>query len=349
MMMKTEEIDDGLGGRFADALGAALCGHAEVAADGGDDEAGEERLGETLDDVAVLERTVGVVKVGGGVESQQCDADQGAAGDADSVGDDGEEEEHEDGGVEARGDELADGVGSEGAHGVDLLGDLHGADLGGHTGGVAAGDHEAGEHRAELLDHGERDKVAGQADGAERLERGGRLQGENAAGKEAGQDDDGHGADADGVHLGVDVGPIAGAGEEIRDRAPGQDGVVLDGGNRLLGEDLWRDKGHVVLWLRLSDAGTQAGDCIFLKDCEVSDRCIEPARNEKIEGMRAEMTAAVLYGKEDLRLERVAMPQAGAGELVVRVGAALTCGTDLKVYRRGYHAMMLKPPIAVWA
>ena len=61
--------------------------------------------------------------------------------------------------------------------------------------------------------------------------------------------------------------------------------------------------------------------------------------------MIAEMTAAVLYGKEDLRLERVPVPQAGPGELVVRVGAALTCGTDLKVYRRGYHAMMLKPPI----
>jgi L-iditol 2-dehydrogenase len=61
--------------------------------------------------------------------------------------------------------------------------------------------------------------------------------------------------------------------------------------------------------------------------------------------MKAEMTAAVLYGKEDLRLERVAVPQAGPGELVVRVGAALTCGTDLKVYRRGYHAMMLKPPM----
>jgi L-iditol 2-dehydrogenase len=57
------------------------------------------------------------------------------------------------------------------------------------------------------------------------------------------------------------------------------------------------------------------------------------------------MTAAVLYGKEDLRLECIAVPRAGAGELVVRVGAALTCGTDLKVYRRGYHAMMLKPPI----
>jgi L-iditol 2-dehydrogenase len=61
--------------------------------------------------------------------------------------------------------------------------------------------------------------------------------------------------------------------------------------------------------------------------------------------MIAEMKATVLYGREDLRLECVAMPQAGPGELVVRVGAALTCGTDLKVYRRGYHAMMLKPPI----
>jgi L-iditol 2-dehydrogenase len=61
--------------------------------------------------------------------------------------------------------------------------------------------------------------------------------------------------------------------------------------------------------------------------------------------MMADMMAAVLYGKEDLRLERVAIPQPGPGELLVRVCAALTCGTDLKVYRRGYHAMMLKPPI----
>src|SRR5580692_10725210 len=74
-------------------------------------------------------------------------------------------------------------------------------------------------------------------------------------------------------------------------------------------------------------------------------RCNERVRDEKREEMIAEMTAAVLYGKEDLRLERVAAPQAGPGELIVRVGAALTCGTDLKVYRRGYHAMMLKPPM----
>ena len=57
------------------------------------------------------------------------------------------------------------------------------------------------------------------------------------------------------------------------------------------------------------------------------------------------MEAAVLYGKEDLRMEQVALPEPAPGELVLRVGAALTCGTDLKVYRRGYHAMMLTPPI----
>lgn len=61
--------------------------------------------------------------------------------------------------------------------------------------------------------------------------------------------------------------------------------------------------------------------------------------------MTQEMTAAVLYGKEDVRIERLPMPVAGAGEIVVRVHAALTCGTDLKVYRRGYHAKMLTPPV----
>lgn len=62
--------------------------------------------------------------------------------------------------------------------------------------------------------------------------------------------------------------------------------------------------------------------------------------------MAQEMTAAVLYGKEDVRIERLPVPVAGAGEVIVQVHAALTCGTDLKVYRRGYHAKMLKLPIS---
>jgi L-iditol 2-dehydrogenase len=56
------------------------------------------------------------------------------------------------------------------------------------------------------------------------------------------------------------------------------------------------------------------------------------------------MTAAVLYGKEDVKIERVPIPRLGDGEVLVKVQVALTCGTDLKVYQRGYHARMIVPP-----
>ncbi len=56
------------------------------------------------------------------------------------------------------------------------------------------------------------------------------------------------------------------------------------------------------------------------------------------------MLAAVLHGQEDLRLETVPDPEPGPGEIVIALGAATTCGTDLKVWRRGGHARMLKPP-----
>lgn len=56
------------------------------------------------------------------------------------------------------------------------------------------------------------------------------------------------------------------------------------------------------------------------------------------------MKAAVLHGKEDVRLETLAERPLALGEVRVRIGAALTCGTDLKVFKRGYHAKMLVPP-----
>jgi L-iditol 2-dehydrogenase len=57
-----------------------------------------------------------------------------------------------------------------------------------------------------------------------------------------------------------------------------------------------------------------------------------------------EMMAAVLYGPESLKVEKVAIPIPGAGELLVRVKVALTCGTDFKVWKQGYHARMIAPP-----
>src|SRR5579862_3910628 len=56
------------------------------------------------------------------------------------------------------------------------------------------------------------------------------------------------------------------------------------------------------------------------------------------------MRAAVLYGKEDVRVEDVQPAALKAGEVRIQIQAALTCGTDLKVFRRGYQAKMLVPP-----
>ena len=56
------------------------------------------------------------------------------------------------------------------------------------------------------------------------------------------------------------------------------------------------------------------------------------------------MTAAVLYGSEDLRIEQVDVPAVAPDEVLLRVRLALTDGTDLKVWKRGYHARMIQPP-----
>ena len=56
------------------------------------------------------------------------------------------------------------------------------------------------------------------------------------------------------------------------------------------------------------------------------------------------MKAAVLYGKEDVRVEELPLQPLQPGEVRIKIEAALTCGTDLKVFKRGYHAKMIVPP-----
>lgn len=48
------------------------------------------------------------------------------------------------------------------------------------------------------------------------------------------------------------------------------------------------------------------------------------------------MKAAVYYAPGDIRIEDVPTPTPGPGEILMRNISALTCGTDLKQYRRGY-------------
>ncbi len=56
------------------------------------------------------------------------------------------------------------------------------------------------------------------------------------------------------------------------------------------------------------------------------------------------MKAALLYGVKDLQIQHVDIPKVGLGEILVRVKAATTCGTDLKIYQRGYVSGVIKLP-----
>jgi L-iditol 2-dehydrogenase len=52
------------------------------------------------------------------------------------------------------------------------------------------------------------------------------------------------------------------------------------------------------------------------------------------------LKAAILHGPEDLRVEEVPEP---AGEVVVEVRAATTCGTDVKMWRHGHPVLSRYP------
>jgi L-iditol 2-dehydrogenase len=52
----------------------------------------------------------------------------------------------------------------------------------------------------------------------------------------------------------------------------------------------------------------------------------------------------VFHGPGDLRYEDIPVPEPGPGEALVRIEAALTCGTDVKTLRRGHPVMIPRVP-----
>ncbi|MEB3207034.1 MAG: alcohol dehydrogenase catalytic domain-containing protein [Vampirovibrionales bacterium] len=56
------------------------------------------------------------------------------------------------------------------------------------------------------------------------------------------------------------------------------------------------------------------------------------------------MQAAMFYAPQDARIEETAHPQPAAGEIVVGIEVALTCGTDLKCYQRGHPVLLASLP-----
>ncbi len=56
------------------------------------------------------------------------------------------------------------------------------------------------------------------------------------------------------------------------------------------------------------------------------------------------MRGAMLLGPEHIEIRETPVVPPARGEILLRVRAATTCGTDVKVYRRGGHPRMLTPP-----
>ena len=56
------------------------------------------------------------------------------------------------------------------------------------------------------------------------------------------------------------------------------------------------------------------------------------------------MLAAMFYAPLDVRMERRPVPQPKAGEVLLKVVTATTCGTDVKSYLRGHPLLFHKIP-----
>ena len=56
------------------------------------------------------------------------------------------------------------------------------------------------------------------------------------------------------------------------------------------------------------------------------------------------MQAAILHGPQHVTIDELPVPTVGETDVLDKVEAAATCGTDLKVFRQGGHARMITPP-----
>jgi L-iditol 2-dehydrogenase len=61
--------------------------------------------------------------------------------------------------------------------------------------------------------------------------------------------------------------------------------------------------------------------------------------------MKGKMRAQVFYGPKDIRYEYIDIPEIKKDEVLVRIKSSLTCGSDLKTYRRGHPTMIKKSSV----
>lgn len=56
------------------------------------------------------------------------------------------------------------------------------------------------------------------------------------------------------------------------------------------------------------------------------------------------MKAVLYYGPENIKYEETSIPPLKKGEILVKIESALTCGTDVKTYRRGHPVLIKSVP-----
>ena len=67
-------------------------------------------------------------------------------------------------------------------------------------------------------------------------------------------------------------------------------------------------------------------------------------REETLEQIPEQMNACLFYGPYDVRYEKVQTPKITDDEILVKIKAALTCGTDLKTFQRSHPKLIKSVP-----
>ena len=76
------------------------------------------------------------------------------------------------------------------------------------------------------------------------------------------------------------------------------------------------------------------------KTAEQSEKRPEPAN------VPDKMKACLFYGPEDIRYETLETPKINENEILVKIQSAMTCGTDLKTFKRGHPVLIKTLPSA---
>jgi L-iditol 2-dehydrogenase len=61
----------------------------------------------------------------------------------------------------------------------------------------------------------------------------------------------------------------------------------------------------------------------------------------------SQMCAALLYGKEDLRLEDIPVPEIGEGEVLLQTASGSVCGTDIRMLKSGHAFATAEHPLVI--